>query len=222
MKLKQLEQRPNATRGKKTNNPDKIKNQPRLEKENRTENALVLATELTNKIKKVEEMMKALQNKESESYPCVFTDSSVKGREKEKRKIRNEKKHSRRSNRRRDANRINTQFKQRYIKNLSNCKMTTVQINLLSKGWNFIQTPVLEENRIRQKLLLDFKQFVRRMRLRYIFHNKESAQHPFHVKSNWEPPVQQSVALETYLEEVKVQLVEIELIKPRNYYYLSL
>ena len=60
-----------------------------------TENALVLATELTNKIKKVEEMMKALQNEESESYPCVFTDSSDKGREKEKRKIRNEKKNTR-------------------------------------------------------------------------------------------------------------------------------
>ena len=159
IKLKQLEQRPNVTRGKKTNNPDLIKNQPRPEKENRTENVLVLATELTNKIKKVEEMMKALQNKESESYPCVFNDSSVKGREKEKRKIRNEKKHSRRSNRRRDTNRINTQFNQRYIKNLSNCKMTTDQINLLSKGLNFIQTPVLEENRIRQQLLLDFKQF---------------------------------------------------------------
>ena len=71
-KLKQLEQRPNVTRGKKTNNPDQIKNQPRPEKENQTENALVLATGLTNKIKKVEEMMKALQNKESESYPCVF------------------------------------------------------------------------------------------------------------------------------------------------------
>ena len=94
--------------------------------------------------------------------------------------------------------------------------MTTDQINLLSKGLNFIQTPVLEENRIRQKLLLDFKQFARQTRLRYIFHNKESEQHPFHVKSNWEPPVQQSVALETYLEEVKVQLAEIELIKPRN------
>ena len=159
IKLKQLEQRPNVTRGKKTNNADLIKNQPRPEKENRTENALVLATELTNKIKKVEEIMKALQNKESKCYPCVFTDSSVKGRKKEKRKIRNEKNHSRRSNRRRDTNRINTQFNQRYIKNLSNSKMTTDQINLLSKGLNFIQTPVLEENRIRQQLLLDFKQF---------------------------------------------------------------
>ena len=54
------------------------------------------------------------------------------------------------------------------------------------------------------------------MRLRYIFLIKESEQHPFHVKSNWEPPVQQSVALQTYLEEVKVQLAETEPIKPRN------
>ena len=54
------------------------------------------------------------------------------------------------------------------------------------------------------------------MRLRYIFHNTESNQHPFHIKSNWEPPVQQSVALETFLEKVRVQLAEIELIKPRN------
>ena len=42
IKLKQLEQRPNVTRGKKTNNPDQIKNRPRPEKENRTENVLVL------------------------------------------------------------------------------------------------------------------------------------------------------------------------------------
>ena len=90
--------------------------------------------------------------------------------------------------------------------------MTTDQINLLSKGLKFIQTPVLEDNHIRQQLLLDFKQFVRPMRLQYIFHNKESEQHPFHVKSNWEPPVQQSVALKTYLEEVKVQHAEIQLI----------
>ena len=86
------QQRPNLTRGKKTNTPNLIKNRPRLEKENRTENVLVLATELTNKIKKVEDLMKALQNKESESYPFVFTDSSVKGREVERGKIRNVKK----------------------------------------------------------------------------------------------------------------------------------
>ena len=54
------------------------------------------------------------------------------------------------------------------------------------------------------------------MHLRHVFHNKLSEQHPFHIKSTWEPPVQQPVALETYLEEDKVQLIEIELIKPRN------
>lgn len=54
------------------------------------------------------------------------------------------------------------------------------------------------------------------MRLRYIFHNKDSEEHPFHVKSNWQPPVQQSVTLEIYLEEVREQLAEIDLIKPRN------
>ena len=86
IKLKRLEQRPNLPGGKKTNNPNLIKNRPRLEKENRTKKVLVLATKLTNKIKKVEDKMKALQNKESEPYPCVFTDSSVKGREIEKRR----------------------------------------------------------------------------------------------------------------------------------------
>jgi len=54
--------------------------------------------------------------------------------------------------------------------------------------------------------LKDFDHFARRMRLQYIFHGEDNEPHPFHVKSNWIPPVQQSVAHESYLEEVKVQL----------------
>ena len=34
--------------------------------------------------------------------------------------------------------------------------------------------------------------------------------------SDWEPQVQPSVALETYLEEIKGQLAEIVLFKPQN------
>ena len=60
----------------------------------------------------------------------------------------------------------------------------------------------------------DFEQFARRMRLQYIFHGQNKEPHPFHVKSNWIPPVQPSVALESYLESVKVQLAEIKTIKP--------
>ena len=36
------------------------------------------------------------------------------------------------------------------------------------------------------------------------------------MKSNWEPPIQLSVALETYLEEIKTQLAEVKIFKPRN------
>ena len=39
--------------------------------------------------------------------------------------------------------------------------------------------------------------------------------HPFYVKSNWEPPVQQSVALDTYLEETKIKHSEIEITEPK-------
>ena len=47
------------------------------------------------------------------------------------------------------------------------------------------------------------------MRLKYIFHAENKEPHPFQVKSDWEPPVQNSVALESYLESVKIQLAEI-------------
>ena len=48
------------------------------------------------------------------------------------------------------------------------------------------------------------------MRLKYIFHGKDKEPHPFHVKSDWDPPVQPSVALETFLEKVKFELANIK------------
>ena len=54
------------------------------------------------------------------------------------------------------------------------------------------------------------------MPLKYIFHEGNKEPHPFHVKSDWNPPVQKSVALESYLESVKIQLAEIKPIKPKN------
>ena len=54
------------------------------------------------------------------------------------------------------------------------------------------------------------------MRLKYIFNSQNKEPHPFHVKSNWEPPIQPSVALETYLEEVKTQLAEVKIITLKN------
>ena len=81
-------------------------------------------------------------------------------------------------------------------------ELTQAQINLLSRGLKFIPTRVTKESHIRTQLLNDFKAFARRMRLQYIFYGQDKEPHSFHVKSNWEPPVQPSVTLESYLEKV--------------------
>ena len=45
------------------------------------------------------------------------------------------------------------------------------------------------------------------MRLKYMFANKQKTSvHPFHVKSTSQPPVQNSVAIENYLEETKLEI----------------
>ena len=85
----------------------------------------------------------------------------------------------------------------RHIRNLSNEQLTDEKITLLSWGLKFIPTPVTTENNIMRELLKDFDLFARRMRLQYIYYGKEREPHPFHVKSDWNPPVQPSVALET-------------------------
>ena len=69
---------------------------------------------------------------------------------------------------------------------------------------------------IKKQLLRDFDQFERRMRLQYIYRGEDKEPHPFHLKSAWNSPVQPSVALESYLEEVKIQLAEIKLTTHKN------
>ena len=53
------------------------------------------------------------------------------------------------------------------------------------------------------------------MRLQYIFHGQNKEPHPFHVKSNWIPPVHPSIALESDYENIKTQLAEITVTKPK-------
>ena len=72
------------------------------------------------------------------------------------------------------------------------------------------------ESHIRAQLLNDFKAFARRMRLQYICYGQEKEPHSFHVKSNWEPPIQPLVTLESYLDEVKTELAEVKIYKPKN------
>ena len=96
--------------------------------------------------------------------------------------------------------------------------MTTDQVNLLSRGLKFVPTPITNETALRKQLLTDFKDFAGRKRLQYIYHGEDNNIHPFYVNYNWEPPVQQSVALESYmyLEEIKIQLAQTPITKPKH------
>ena len=108
------------------------------------------------------------------------------------------------------------QTNEKFFHNLSSHQLTASEVSLLSRGLKIIPTPATNETRIKQQLLRDFEQFARRMILLYIYHGQNMEPHPFHVKSTWISQVQHSVALESYLENVKTQLAEIKIIKPRN------
>ena len=167
----------------------------------------------------MEKLDKANQNKEGKSYPCLLSECTVKvkrDKDIEKRKKLNKKHNTRGKIARQRRQKITHQSNKRHIKNLSDIQLTTDQTSVLAKGLRFIPTPVTKENSIRHQLMRDFNQFARRMRLQYIYHSENNEPHPFHVKTNWEPPAQQSVALETHLEEVRLQLAETEISKPKN------
>ena len=78
------------------------------------------------------------------------------------------------------------------------------------------EIPKSQKRGMRRNLLKDFNLLARRMRLKDIFHGKENTQHPFYLKSTWEPPVQQSVVLETFLEEVKFELANGPSKRPKD------
>ena len=156
-----------------------------------------------------------MSNKLNEKYTGLFSDSNNNNRAKGKSTPNKKRKERRRIKIKKFQN---TRFEanKQHIRNLSNKNLTSDQINLLAKGLKFIPTPVSNEQTIIRQLLRDFEDFARRMRLQYMYHGKENERHPFYTKSDWKPPIQRSVALETYLEEVKISLTEVKLTKPKN------
>ena len=156
-------------------------------------------------------------NKRVESYNVVLPEPSATTKNhvrsnclstNQRRRMRQKNAKARRQTTERETN-------EKFLKHFSSHQLTYNQVTVISKGLKFIQTLVTDEIKICHQLLQDFEQFARRMRLQYIFHGQNKEPHPFHVKSNWIPPVQPSVPLEIYLEGVKVQLAEIKTTKPK-------
>ena len=90
---------------------------------------------------------------------------------------------------------------EKYNKHFSNKVLSYNKVKLLSRGLKFIPTPPVHAVPSSNKSLFkDFNNFARTMCLRYMFADKrKTLAHPFDVKSTWQPPVQNSVALERYL-----------------------
>ena len=155
-------------------------------------------------------------NKQDKQYNSVFSDSTKAGHKTSEGISKNKRRKNCRntSEKRRAAK--ERELNEKFLRNLSTHQLSDDQVNVLSRGLKFIPTPVTNKTIIRRQLLRDFEHFARRMRLQYIFHGQNKEPHPFHVKSNWMPPVQQSIALESYLESVKTQLADITINKPKN------
>ena len=88
------------------------------------------------------------------------------------------------------------QQNERYIQNMSNEKLSNEEISLLSKGLKFVPTPNSNEKTLRRQLMQDFNEFERRMRsidLNLYLQTTRNNRIPSIVKSNWKPPVTQSV-----------------------------
>ena len=104
----------------------------------------------------MEELEKSNTNKKTESYPCLLsecTNKSKRGKNIEKRKIRNKTHNMHRKTAHKERQRKTYECNKQYIRNLSNIQLTTDQISLLSKGLKFIPTPVTRENNIRHQLM---------------------------------------------------------------------
>ena len=102
---------------------------------------------------------------------------------------------NKRSHRRNSLNKLLTHHtreqNERYIKNLSSQALTNDEVKLLSRGLKFIPTPPVPSSN--KSLLKDFDHFARTMRLKYMFAKEQkTSAHPFHVKSTWQPPIQNS------------------------------
>ena len=187
-----------------------------------TNNVTKIAESIQNKFNEFNNLLSKFQesfNKDMKQYTCLLSESPNTNEGKmvtNNPSVANKKRKERKKFKGMAQKHETFEANKKHIKKLSNIELTSDQVNLVAKGLKFIPTPVTNDNLIRRQLLQDFNDFARRMRLQYIFHGKNEEPHPFHVKSNWEPPVQPSVALQSYLERVKFQLAEIQISRPKN------
>ena len=130
--------------------------------------------------------LKEANNKTVETYTRVVSEPGSSNKRDygiRKRKFKNKKQYTgRRKKTHKNIRAMKAKSNSKYIKNLSNLELTNDQINLLPRGLKFVPTPITNETQLRKQPLTDFKDFATRMRLQFIYHDKDKNIHPFYVK----------------------------------------
>ena len=152
---------------------NKVSHKERLTKANKKAvNRSEHENNLDNQVQNIQQQFKLLQemmsnlkkasNKDVSIYPCVLTESfNGKGRVSDTRKYLNKKRKHRKKLAKNSIIKKAEEIKNTYIRNLSNCNLTTDQINLSSRGLRFIPSPHTNTNSVKKQILRDFNQFAR-------------------------------------------------------------
>ena len=198
-----------------TNRSQRRANKPKAARPNQNQAAEI--SDLKERISELSTLVLAFSKRENKTervaiYPNVcFTDSS-RAKPARSQTISQKRSRKRKANKNQYKNKLRT-HNEKFIKNMSNKDLTDQETALLAKGLKFIPTPPPASHK---SLLRDFNTFTRSMRLKYTFAKSKSNPHPFHVKSSWQPPPQQSVALENYLERTKLEIASLVFSDTKN------
>ena len=101
----------------------------------------------------------------------------------------------------------------KFIRNLSEHKLTMPEITALGKGLKFIPTPKRQNI---MEIMKDTNDYIRRMRIRYIMRHKKTKNHPFKTNSVWKPRTTDNPQLENYFEATKLAMSEIPIHKTES------
>ena len=102
----------------------------------------------------------------------------------------------------------NIQLDTNSVINLSSCTLSPDETQLLARGLTFCPTPrQIDWNEVRA----DINDFTRRMRLLEYFHDfpSQSDPNPFHIKSSWTPAPHRDPALDTFIDAVEHDILNL-------------
>ena len=92
------------------------------------------------------------------------------------------------------------------ILNLSNRILSPSEIKLLSRGLSFVPKPRLIS---KDRLLSDYEQFVKKLRLRYWFRGQPRSESKFRRKSSFQPKLTNNATLESVIKQMRDQLSDL-------------